>query len=108
MAVPQQPYEDDAGGGAVSAEAGQIRAHLDAELTQLARRPQPRAHQERGRMQAAGGEDELAGTQLSLFSLDSGSDADDAAALEHEAGRGGPVDDRQIAARAHGRHPIAD
>src|SRR5262245_24793241 len=59
-------------------------------------------------MQAAQREDDLACAQCLLLSVETDADAGGAPSLEYEAGRGGAVDDSQIAARAHRRIEIAD
>src|SRR5262245_65308591 len=94
--------------GEIFADAGEIGTHLDAEPAQVPRRPDAGAHQERRRMYAAGGEDDLARAQPPLLTLDPRADADDAAAVEQQAGRGGAVDDGQITARANRRVEVAD
>src|ERR1700681_1759732 len=89
----QQADEDDGVIGEVLADAREIRAHLDAELAQVRRRSDARSQQEGGRMDAAGGQNDLARAKLSLLAADPGSNAGDAAALEREAGRANAIDD---------------
>src|SRR5262245_5068980 len=59
-------------------------------------------------MQAAQREDDLARAQYLVLSVETDTDAGGAPSLEYEAGRGGTVDDPQIAARAPCRIEIAD
>src|SRR5262245_3593267 len=108
MAMLQQTDEYDGMVREIFADSGQIRAHFDAELAQMRRRPYSRAHQKRRRMQAAEREDDLSRAQCFLLSAETDADAGGAPALEYQAGRDGAVDDHQIAARAHCGVEVAD
>src|SRR5262249_25908272 len=77
--VLKQTDEHDGMVGEILPDAGQIRAHLDADLAQVRGRPDARPHQERGRMHAAGGEDDLARAEFPRLAADPCADADDAA-----------------------------
>ena len=108
--IPMLKQTDEYDGmvGEVFPDAGQIRAHLDAELAQVPGRPDARPHQEHGRMHAAGGEDDLARAEFLCLAADPRADAGHAAPLEHQAARSRTIHDRQIAASAHPRVEIAD
>src|SRR5215203_2565686 len=77
-------------------------------LAQVTGGPDARAHQERGRMYAAGGQDDLARTELPCLTADLYGHAGDTAPLEQQRRDSGTIDDGQIAARAHRRIEIAD
>ena len=108
MRTLQQADEHNGVVGQIFTDAAQISAHFDAELAQLRSRSDARSQQEGGRMDAAGGQNDLARAKLSLLAADPRGNAGDAAAVECEAGRDGAADDGEIAAAPHRCVEIAD
>ena len=90
------------------ADAGERRAHLDAQVLQMPDRPDAGAQQMGRRVDGAAGQDHLARPELRARALHVRDHADAALALEQQLGHLRVGRDRQVGALARGGIEIAD